>query len=150
MPLDARQSASAPSPRSRLQAGLLQPRVLRRFIIIMALATFAMFTAWAVVREALVAPPGDYEVRQGDILLTDGKFAEAIERFEAALVVSPAHRGAMIGRAIALLQSGRLEEAESAFTALIGFLGTHLAPDDPTGRAVFAAAHANRGIRVGS
>ena len=34
------------------------------------------------------------QVRQGDILLGDGKFEDAIGRFEAALAVSPAHRGA--------------------------------------------------------
>lgn len=145
MPLDAR-TASAQAGKPALGKALLQPRVLRRFIIIMAAATFAMFTLWAVLREALVSPPGDYEVRQGDILLTDGKFDEAIERFEAALAVSPAHRGAMIGRAIALMQSDRFDEAEAAFTATIAFLSAHLAADDPTGRAVLAAAHANRGI----
>lgn len=136
-----------------LRSGLLHPGVLRRFILITAAATFALFTVWAVVREAIEAPPGDYEVRQGDILLTDGKFDDAIERFEAALAVSPAHRGAMMGRAIALLQSDRRAEAEAAFAALIGFLEDTLATDDPTGRAVLAAAYANRGIlydRTGS
>lgn len=137
-----RAELSAPA----LRAGLAHPRILRRFILITAAATFAMFTLWAVLREALDAPPGDYEVRQGDILLTDGKFTEAIERFDAALAVSPEHRGAMMGRAIALLQSERVAEAEAAFSELIAFLSSRLAADDPTGRAVLAAAHANRGI----
>jgi tetratricopeptide (TPR) repeat protein len=128
------------------------PRVLRRFIVLAAAATFAMFTLWAVVREVVEAPPGDYEVRQGDILLADGKFEDAIGRFDAALAVSPAHRGAMMGRAIALLQAGRPDEAEAGFSALIGFLSASLPADDATGTAVLAGAFANRGIlrdRVG-
>jgi tetratricopeptide (TPR) repeat protein len=85
-------------------------------------------------------------VRQGDILLGDGKFEEAIGRFEAALAVSPAHRGAMMGRAIALLQAGRIDDAEATFSGLIAFLSGSLSPDDVTGTAVLAGAFANRGI----
>lgn len=144
MPGAARRGDLSPPPAFR--TGPAHPRVLRRFILIVAAATFAMFTLWAVVREVIDAPAGDYEVRQGDILLTDGKFGEAIERFDAALVVSPNHRGAMMGRAIALLQSDRVGEAESAFGNLIAFLSTSLPADDPTGRAVLAGAYANRGI----
>jgi tetratricopeptide (TPR) repeat protein len=129
-----------------LRSAFGNPRVLRRFIVLAAAATFAMFTLWAVVREVVEAPPGDYEVRQGDILLGDGKFEDAIGRFEAALAISPAHRGAMMGRAIALLQGGREGEAEAAFSDLIAFLSTGLSPDDPTGTAVLAGAFANRGI----
>lgn len=134
------------APPPAMAGGLTRPGVLRRFILIVAAATFAMFSLWAVVREFVNAPPGDYEVRQGDILLTDGKYGEAIERFDAALAVSPDHRGAMMGRAIALLQSDRIGEAESAFDSLIAFLSTGLAADDSTGRAVLAGAYANRGI----
>jgi tetratricopeptide (TPR) repeat protein len=129
-----------------LRFGLSSPRVLRRFIILAGVATFAMFTLWAVVREIVDAPPGDYEVRQGDILLGDGKFAEAIGRFEAALAVSPDHRGAMMGRAIALLEAGRHDEAEVSFSGLIAFFLRDLPADDATGRAVLAGAFANRGI----
>jgi tetratricopeptide (TPR) repeat protein len=129
-----------------LRSAFGNPRVLRRFIVLAAAATFAMFTLWAVVREVVDAPPGDYEVRQGDILLGDGKFEDAIGRFEAALAVSPAHRGAMMGRAIALLQAGRIDEAEAAFSGLIAFLSGSLSPDDVTGTAVLAGAFANRGI----
>lgn len=120
--------------------------MLRRFIVLAGAATFAMFTAWAVVREIVDAPPGDHEVRQGDILLGDGKFAEAIDRFDAALAASPRHRGAMMGKAIALLESGRPDDAEAEFSRLIGFLSVSLPADDATGRAVLAAAFANRGI----
>lgn len=129
-----------------LRSALGNPRVLRRFVVMAAAATFAMFTLWAVVREVIDAPPGDYEVRQGDILLGDGRFEDAIARFDAALAVSPGHRGAMMGRAIALLQAGRGEEAEAAFSGLIAFLSASLSPDDATGTAVLAGAFANRGI----
>lgn len=122
------------------------PAVIRRFIILMVVATFVMFTVWAVIKEYFDAPAGDYETRQGDILLTDKKYDEAIERFSAALERNPNHRGALMGRAIALLQSGRVDEAEAELTALIKFLSETVEPDDPTGIGVLAAAHANRGI----
>jgi tetratricopeptide (TPR) repeat protein len=91
-------------------------------------------------------PPGDFETRQGDILLSDRAYGEALARFDQALAVSPGHRGAMMGRAIALMQSGRSDEAAAAFDQLIAFLSATLAADDPTGRGALAAAYANRGI----
>lgn len=122
------------------------PKVLRRFIILMALATFAMFTFWAVVKNYVQSPPGDYEVRQGDILLGDGEYDAALERFNTALAVSPDHRGAIMGRALVFLQTERHVEAESEFTYLIDFLQKTLEADDITGIAVHAAAYSNRGI----
>lgn len=122
------------------------PAVIRRFIVLMLVATFVVFTAWAIVKEYFDAPAGDYETRQGDILLTDKKYDAAIERFAAALERNPNHRGARMGRAIALLQSGRIVEAEAEFSALIRFLRENAGPDDPTGIGVLAAAYANRGI----
>jgi tetratricopeptide (TPR) repeat protein len=122
------------------------PRVIRRFIILMGVATFGMFTFWAVFKSYVGAPDGDYEVRQGDIFLGDSKYDAAIERFNAALAVSPDHRGAIMGRALAYLQSDRYVEAEAEFTYLIKYLQGNLEPDDVTGFAVYAAAHANRGI----
>jgi tetratricopeptide (TPR) repeat protein len=130
----------------------MNPRVLRRFIIIVAVSTFVMFTLWAVVQEFVAAPPGDYEVRKGDILLGDRAYDEAIDWFDEALAAEPDHRGALMGRGIALLQLERFAEAEAEFTHLIERLTETLAPDDATGRAVLAGAYANRGIlydRVG-
>ena len=124
----------------------LTPAVIRRFVILMMVATFVMFTVWAILREYLEAPPGDYETRQGDILLTDKKYDEAIAKFSEALDRSPTHRGAMMGRAITLLQAGRHEEAEVEFNHLIAFLTETVEADDQTGIAVLAAAYANRGI----
>ena len=122
------------------------PRVIRRFVILMGLLTFGGFTFWAVTGSYLKAPDGDYEVRQGDILLGDGKHDAALERFNAALAVSPDHRGALMGRALVFLQAGRSTEAEAEFTYLIKYLQENLEPDDVTGFAVFAGAYTNRGI----
>jgi len=124
----------------------MNPRVLRRFVVFCAIATFTMFSLWAVIDYFTASLPGDYEVRQGDILLTDKKYDLALERFDAALKVSPNHRGALMGRAIAFLQAGRHDDAEAAFTYLISYLTKTLSADDPTGYGVLAGAYANRGI----
>jgi tetratricopeptide (TPR) repeat protein len=122
-------------------------RVFRRWAVLSVVFVFAAVTAAAVVRPYFFdAPPGDYQVRQGDILLGDGEYEAAIERFDAALKVSPDHRGALMGKAIAYLQSSRSAEAEAVFTHLIETLRRTLAADDPTGRGVLAGAYANRGI----
>jgi len=120
--------------------------VLRRYIVLMGLATVVMFTAWAITREAVEPSFGDYEVRQGDIFLSDKKYDEALERFTAALEIMPDHRGALMGRGIAYMQSGRIAEAEAEFTYLIGFLTKTLEPDDLTGIGTLASAYTNRGI----
>lgn len=125
---------------------MTNPRVVRRFIILMSFATFAMFSIWAVINNYVQAPPGDFEVREGDILLGDKKYDEALERFNAALAVSPNHRGALMGRALVFLQTKRFDEAEAEFTYLINYLDKNLAPDDVTGFGTFAAAYGNRGI----
>lgn len=124
----------------------MNSNILRRFIIYMALATFGMFTLWAVLEGVFVRPPGDYEVQQADILLSDGKYEEALAKFNEALSKTPDHRGALMGRAVTFIQSDRYPEALSELTYLIKFLTRSLAADDSTGRAVLAAAYANRGI----
>ncbi len=127
--------------------GFSNPRVLRRFVILMALLTFGAFSFWALYYTPfLESPPGDFETRQGDIFLGDRKYDQALERFDAALEVMPDHRGALMGRAIVFLKTEQWDEAEAAFTYLIDFLGRTLEPDDPTGRGTLAAALANRGI----
>jgi tetratricopeptide (TPR) repeat protein len=126
---------------------LTNPRVIRKFIVLTFIATFVGFTFWAIIKPYFVsAPSGDYEVRQGDILLGDKKFDEAIERFDVALEKMPNHRGALMGKAIALLQMERYDEAEAEFTHLIDFLNRNIEHDDPTGTGVLAGAYANRGI----
>jgi tetratricopeptide (TPR) repeat protein len=121
-------------------------QVTRRFIILMSIATFVMFSLWAVIKSYTQTPAGDYEVRQGDIFLVDEKYDEALDRFNAALKVSPNHRGALMGRALSFLLSGRVEEAEVELTNLINFLKGNLAADDRTGIGTLAAAYNNRAI----
>ncbi len=90
--------------------------------------------------------PGDYETRRGDILLTDGSYAAAIAQFDRALAISPGHRGAIMGRAIAMMESGHADAAEAEFGRLIDRLSASLVADDRTGVGTLAAAYANRGI----
>lgn len=122
------------------------PRILKRFIILMAVATFVMFSIWAVVRMAKEDIPGDYEVRQGDIFLQDKLYEKALARFEEALKQEPDHRGAIGGKAAALISLERYQEAETVLTYLIDFLTRTLPDDDPTGTGALSAAYGNRGI----
>lgn len=124
----------------------MNSRVLRRFVILMGILTFVAFSAWGLVYNLVNETPGDYHTRAGDILLSDRKYEEAIASFDKALAEMPDHRGALMGRAIAFLQSNRIAEAKAAFTYLIDYLKRTLDPDDPTGRGTLAAAYANRGI----
>lgn len=133
--------------------------VLQRYIKYMAVLTaLAVLAGWGWsqfgpliaynmgwVEEAPVEV-GDFHVRRGDQRLGDGLWDQAIEEFDKALAIIPNHRGALMGRAIAFLQSGRGEQARAEFDYLIAYLEENLAPDDPTGRGVLAAAYANRGI----
>ena len=47
----------------------MNANVLKRFIIYMAILTFVMFTAWALIRSFMNRPPGDYETEVCDIRL---------------------------------------------------------------------------------
>lgn len=122
----------------------MNPKVLRRFIVMMAILTFVMFSFWAGWKYLSPSQPGDYETRHGGQLLSGGHYEEAIEQFNAALELEPDHRGALQGRATAYLQLERYEDAEEEFTYLIEFLERTLESDDPTGRGVLFSAYANR------
>jgi tetratricopeptide (TPR) repeat protein len=91
-------------------------------------------------------PPGDYEVRQGDIHLGADEWEEALADFDRALEAQPDHRGALMGRALVFLNTGRDREAEAALLYLIDYLTGTLEQSDLTGRGTLAAAHANLGI----
>jgi tetratricopeptide (TPR) repeat protein len=123
----------------------MNAKVLRRFVILMAILTVAGFTFWAV-HGYLNRPPGDFQVNRGDIHLKGGEWADALEDFDLALEQQPDHRGALMGRALVFLNTGRDPEAEAELTYLIGYLKRTLEPDDPTGLGTLAAAHANLGI----
>ena len=124
----------------------MNPRVLLRFIKLMAILTVVMFSVWALIQSYFNELPGDYDTRQGDIRLTEGKFDEAIKSFNKALREMPNHRGALMGRALVYIRTNRTGEAIAELTHLIEFLKKSLKSEDVTGRAVLAAAYANRGI----
>ncbi|NQU61302.1 MAG: tetratricopeptide repeat protein [Rhodospirillales bacterium] len=126
--------------------GLKNPRIVKRFIFLMGIATFIMFSVWMMINNYKGATGGDYEVRQGDILLSDEKYVEAIKAFDKALAIQPNHRGALSGQAVALMGLKKYKEAESVLSYLIAYLIKTLSPDDPTGKGALAAAYANRGI----
>jgi len=124
----------------------MQSGVLTRFIKLMAIATFIMFTFWMGWRYLSPDQSGDYHVREGDIRLTAKEYDAALASFDQALLEQPDHRGALMGRAIVFMQTGRAAEAEAALSYLIDFMTKTLDPDDKTGRGVLAAGYANRGI----
>jgi tetratricopeptide (TPR) repeat protein len=124
----------------------MNPGVLRRFIKIAGIATFLMFSLWAVVQMFFNEQPGDYDTRQGDIRLSEGAYEEGLKSFNRALQKRPNHRGALMGRALVFIQTERYKEAAAEFTYLIGYLEKSLDLEDPTGQAALAAAYANRGI----
>ncbi len=123
----------------------MDPRVLRRFIVIVSIATLVMF-GLSVGWEYFTPPPGDYQVRRGDILLGDKHYEKAIRSFDEALAEQPDHRGALMGRALAFIQMERYPEAMAELGYIIELLPKVIEADDMTGWGVLAAAYANRGI----
>ena len=122
------------------------PRIQKRFVILMLILTVVMFSIWTGVSWYQGATPGDFEVRQGDIMLSDGAYWEAIEKFDQALDAQPDHRGALHGKAAALIRLERYDDAEAVLSYLIDFLNRTLEDDDPTGIGALSAAYTNRGI----
>ena len=55
-------------------------RVLKRFVVYMAILTFVMFTVWALIRSFMNRPPGDYETEVCDMRLKDKLYDKAIDR----------------------------------------------------------------------
>lgn len=122
------------------------PRVLRRFIKLMLILTVIMFTVWTGVTWYKGAVPGDFSVRQGDIELSDGNYDKAIARFDEALAEAPNHRGALLGKAAALMARESYDEAEAILSHAIDYLLDTLTDDDPTGIGALSAAYTNRAI----
>ncbi len=121
-------------------------RVQKRFIVLMLVLTAVMFSIWTGINWYNESTPGDFEVRQGDIFLSDGAYGKAIEKFDEALVAQPDHRGALHGKAAALIMLERYDDAEAVLSYLIDYLIATLEEDDPTGIGALSAAYTNRGI----
>jgi len=121
-------------------------KILKRFIIYMAILTFVMFTIWGFVRSFMDRPPGDYETEVCDIRLKDKKYDQALEAVDKALNKTPYHRGAMMCKALIFISKKNYAEADKILSELIIFLEKNLEADDKTGIGTLAAAYANRGI----
>jgi len=121
-------------------------KVLKRFVIYMAILTFVMFTVWGFVRSFMDRPPGDYETEVCDIRLKDKKYEQALKAANEALNKTPNHRGAMMCKALVFISEKKYIEADIVLTNLIVFLEKNLEEDDKTGIGTLAAAYANRGI----
>jgi len=121
-------------------------KVLKRFIIYMAILTFVMFTVWGFVKSFMNRPPGDYETEVCDIRLKDKKYEQALEAANKALNKTPNHRGAMMCKALVFISEKKYIKADKVLSKLIIFLEKNLEDDDRTGIGTLAAAYANRGI----
>jgi tetratricopeptide (TPR) repeat protein len=124
----------------------MNTRVLRRFIILMVVLIVVTVLGSDILRRYVERPPGDLETETGNLRLEDGLYDKALEEFNAALAVSPDHRGALMGRALVFIQTEDYDAAISELDYLIDFLQENLEADDKTGRGALAAAYANRGI----
>ena len=124
----------------------MNARVLKRFVINMAILTFVMFTVWALVRSFMNRPPGDYETEVCDIRLKDKQYEKAVDAANKALEKTPNHRGALMCKALVFISQKKYLEANEELSNLIIFLEKNLVDDDTTGIGTLAAAYANRGI----
>ena len=124
----------------------MSTKVLRRFIIYLAILTFVMFTVWALVRSFMNRPPGDYETEVCDMRLKDKLYDQALQAANTALEKSPDHRGAIMCKALVFISQKMYLEATEELNYLINFLKKTVKDDDLTGVGTLAAAYANRGI----
>jgi len=124
----------------------MNAKVLKRFIIYMAILTFVMFTLWAFVKSFMNRPPGDYETEVCDKRLKDKLYDKAIKAANTALEKTPNHRGAIMCKALVFISQKKYFEANEELTYLIKFLEKNVTEDDRTGIGTLAAAYANRGI----
>ena len=81
----------------------MSTKVLRRFIINLAILTFVMFTVWALVRSFMNRPPGDYETEVCDMRLKDKLYDQALQAANTALEKRPDRRGAILCKALGFI-----------------------------------------------
>ena len=91
----------------------MNPNVLKRFTVIMFLAILITGGATLFYDSFFDRPKGDYETERGGIFLTSGDFDEAMSYFNKALLLSPNHRGALMGRALVFILTEQYLEAEA-------------------------------------
>ena len=96
-------------------------KILKRFVIYMAILTFVMFTIWGFVRSFMDRPAGDYETEVCDIRLKDKKYEQALEAANEALSKTPYHRGAMMCKALVFISEKKYSQADEVLTNLIIF-----------------------------
>lgn len=123
-----------------------QDRALRRYITIVALASFVGFGLWFVIDSFFAQAPGSYEVRRGDQMLSDGKIQEALGYFQTALEKSPNHLGAIMGMGTALLQSSDPAAGEVWYRKAIAMVEARRATPQAQDGKILAAAYGNLGI----
>ena len=123
-----------------------QTNILKRFIIYMAILTFAMFTVWAFVKSFKNRPPGDYHTEVCDNRLKDKEYEKALKAANEALEKTPNHRGAIMCKALIFISKKEYSKANGELNYLISFLENNIDDDDKTGIGTLAAAYANRGI----
>ena len=124
----------------------MNARVLKRFVVYLAILTFVMFTVWALIRSFMNRPPGDYETEVCDNRLKDKLYDKAIQAANTALEKTPNHRGAIMCKALVFISQKMYLEANEELNYLINFLEKTIEDDDLTGIGTLAAAYANRGI----
>ena len=124
----------------------MSPNVIKRFTVLLFITTLVVGGMTLLYDSFFTQPPGDYETKRGDILLSSGDYPEALKYFDKALTKTPNHRGALMGRALVFIQTEQYPEAEAELTHLISWLETNISPTDLTGIGALAAAYANKGI----
>ena len=77
----------------------------------MAIATFVMFTVWAVIKSFKYKPVGDFETQLCDMRLTDKQYDKALEAANTALKKTPDHRGALMCKALVFISQKKYQEA---------------------------------------
>ena len=112
----------------------------------MAIATFVMFTVWALIKSFMYRPPGDFETEMCDMRLTDKLYNQAIEHANKALEKIPNHRGAIMCKVLVFISQKKYDEANQQLNFLINFLENNIEGNDKTGTGLLAATYANRGI----
>lgn len=129
------------------QPALTSPAVMQRFVKLMLVLIVVGAIFWIGWEYLSPGEPGDYEVREGDIQLSGGEYEAAIVSFDAALEAQPNHRGALLGKAAALIAMERYPDAIAVLDHAIAYLGETVDREaDPTGRGALYAAYANRGV----